>query len=342
MIGPFLTGLRDGRILGAGAATGCCARRWSTTPRPVSRSSPSSSRSGRAARSGRGRGSPQPTPKHPFDHPFAFALIRLDGADTPIAHAVDAGSIEAMRRACASRRSTARSATARSPTSTSCPRPTRVLRTSPPARSRWRSPSTSIVAADQRAALPAPGPLCAGPARGAHHRSALAGERQGVRPEQRLRQPRARRDDRGRRRRGGRPRRRELVHRHHARCSTTARRRPSPYIRASVLLDGADPPIAGVDIRDIPVRRVPRRHARARRVEVARRRDVSDLGNRCGGRGRACIERWEPTGEPDVDPRPLQEFAFLTRRPRGRHCATSQTSSYRRFDDPSRSSSCAA
>src|SRR5437660_2788104 len=37
-----------------------------------------------------------PTPKHPFDHPFAFALIQLDGADTPIAHAVDAGSIDAM------------------------------------------------------------------------------------------------------------------------------------------------------------------------------------------------------------------------------------------------------
>ena len=37
-----------------------------------------------------------PTTKHPFDHPFAFALIRLDGADTPIAHAVDAGSPDAV------------------------------------------------------------------------------------------------------------------------------------------------------------------------------------------------------------------------------------------------------
>ena len=28
------------------------------------------------------------------------------------------------------------------------------------------------------------------------------------------------------------------------------------------------------------------------------------------GAWEGVIERWEPTGEPDVDPRPLQEFAF--------------------------------
>jgi uncharacterized OB-fold protein len=33
----------------------------------------------------------KPRPKQPLDHPFAFALIRLDGADTPILHAIDAG-----------------------------------------------------------------------------------------------------------------------------------------------------------------------------------------------------------------------------------------------------------
>lgn len=37
-----------------------------------------------------------PTVQHPLDHPFAFALVRLDGADTCLVHAVDAGSIEAM------------------------------------------------------------------------------------------------------------------------------------------------------------------------------------------------------------------------------------------------------
>ncbi len=32
-----------------------------------------------------------PRENHPIDHPFAWALIRLDGADTAMLHAVDAG-----------------------------------------------------------------------------------------------------------------------------------------------------------------------------------------------------------------------------------------------------------
>lgn len=37
-----------------------------------------------------------PHEKHPLDRPFAWAQIRLDGADTAMLHAVDAGSIAAM------------------------------------------------------------------------------------------------------------------------------------------------------------------------------------------------------------------------------------------------------
>jgi uncharacterized OB-fold protein len=33
----------------------------------------------------------------PLDHPFGWALVRLDGADTPMLHAVDAGSPDRMR-----------------------------------------------------------------------------------------------------------------------------------------------------------------------------------------------------------------------------------------------------
>ncbi|HEX3461549.1 MAG TPA: OB-fold domain-containing protein [Acidimicrobiales bacterium] len=35
---------------------------------------------------------PVPSEQHPLDRPFAFAFIRLDGASTPLFHAVDAGS----------------------------------------------------------------------------------------------------------------------------------------------------------------------------------------------------------------------------------------------------------
>ena len=38
----------------------------------------------------------EPTSQHPLDRPFAFALIALDGADTSLAHAVDAGTIDRM------------------------------------------------------------------------------------------------------------------------------------------------------------------------------------------------------------------------------------------------------
>ncbi len=36
----------------------------------------------------------RPHEKHPLDHPFAWALIKPDGADTALVHAVDAGSPE--------------------------------------------------------------------------------------------------------------------------------------------------------------------------------------------------------------------------------------------------------
>jgi uncharacterized protein len=40
---------------------------------------------------------PRPLEGQPLQHPFAWALIRLDGADTAMLHAVDAGSAERMR-----------------------------------------------------------------------------------------------------------------------------------------------------------------------------------------------------------------------------------------------------
>jgi uncharacterized protein len=40
---------------------------------------------------------PEPIEGQPLDRPFAWALIKLDGADTPLIHAVDAGKPEAIR-----------------------------------------------------------------------------------------------------------------------------------------------------------------------------------------------------------------------------------------------------
>jgi len=38
----------------------------------------------------------RPGEKHPLSHPFAFALIRRNGADTALVHAVDSGSEDAL------------------------------------------------------------------------------------------------------------------------------------------------------------------------------------------------------------------------------------------------------
>src|SRR5258708_26503089 len=38
----------------------------------------------------------QPRAKDPLDHPFAWALIRIDGAESALLHAVDAGDIATM------------------------------------------------------------------------------------------------------------------------------------------------------------------------------------------------------------------------------------------------------
>lgn len=38
-----------------------------------------------------------PRPKHPLDRPFAWALVKLDGATSAMLHAVDAGSAAKMK-----------------------------------------------------------------------------------------------------------------------------------------------------------------------------------------------------------------------------------------------------
>jgi len=39
----------------------------------------------------------EPLARHPLDHPFAFALVQLDGATTSLLHAVDSGDEASMR-----------------------------------------------------------------------------------------------------------------------------------------------------------------------------------------------------------------------------------------------------
>ena len=70
------------------------------------------------------------------------------------------------------------------------------------------------------------------------------------------------------------------------------------YIRASVLLDGADTPLGQQDIRDIPVAEF-RVGLRVRAQWPPSSATSNELSNRWAGTG-SCIERWVRTGEPDV------------------------------------------
>ncbi len=83
-----------------------------------------------------------------------------------------------------------------------------------------------------------------------------------------------------------------------------------PYIRCSILLDGADQPVQGIDIRHIAVAdfRIGMRLKAVWRPPAER--EILDMDNRFGSIPETVVERWDPTGEPDVDPASLKEHAI--------------------------------
>ncbi len=97
VIGGFLTGLRDGRILGVRAGDGRVlvpAQEYDpVTAEELSELVPVGS-SGVVTT---WAWIEAPSPHQPLSRPFAWALIRLDGADTAMLHAVDAGDAARMR-----------------------------------------------------------------------------------------------------------------------------------------------------------------------------------------------------------------------------------------------------
>lgn len=96
-IGRFLTGLRDRRIEGVRTRTGRVLV-------PPTEYDPLTGEDvgdfvevGQAGVVTTWAWQGEPRPANPLQRPFAWALIRLDGADTALLHAVDAGSIERMK-----------------------------------------------------------------------------------------------------------------------------------------------------------------------------------------------------------------------------------------------------
>jgi hypothetical protein len=96
VLSRFMSGLRDGRVLGARISDG----RVVVPPAefdPVSHEAVTDLvEVGQTGTVTTWTWVSSPVAGQPLEHPFAFALVLLDGADTPILHAVDTGTPEAM------------------------------------------------------------------------------------------------------------------------------------------------------------------------------------------------------------------------------------------------------
>ena len=97
VLGQFMTALRERRVLGARSADG-------TVHAPPFEYDPVTHRPPEELVTVGPAGTvltwtwlDRPLPGQPLDRPFGWAFIRLDGADTAMLHAVDAGSAAAMR-----------------------------------------------------------------------------------------------------------------------------------------------------------------------------------------------------------------------------------------------------
>ncbi len=97
VIGRFLAGLRDGRIEGVRTSSGKVLVPPAEYDPETGEATGDVVEVGTSGEVTTWAWVTEPRPKHPLDRPFAWALVRLDGADTAMLHAVDAGDESTMR-----------------------------------------------------------------------------------------------------------------------------------------------------------------------------------------------------------------------------------------------------
>ncbi|MCH7790525.1 MAG: OB-fold domain-containing protein [Acidobacteria bacterium] len=307
--GPFLTGLRDGKILGARIGNKIYCPPLEFDPETAAAAEPDLVEVGPGGTVSGWTWVTKPTTKHPFDHPFAFALIVLDGADTAMAHAIDAKTEAAMRTG---------------------------MRVSAQFRDERVGAVTDvyfvpeadavdqeIAAGDEPVAITIHSigvdisePLSPHRVRFAEglRNGKIIGQKS---PTSGLVYVPGRGYDNMERVRMDESCDVEVADVGTVVAYTTispiqyhGQTETEPYIRCSILLDGADQPLGGIDIRDM----TPEEFRTGMRLKCVWRppeeRDYSDLDNRGGGLTEGVYERWEPTGEPDVDFESIKEHTW--------------------------------
>lgn len=296
--GPFLTALRDGKLIGIRAGDRVLCPPLEFDPDTFEELEPDFVEVGPFGSVQTWTWVAEPTRKHPFQEPFAFATILLDGAHTPMVHAVKASSVDVMA---AGLRVKAMFVDERVGAITDVYFvPENEAYDQKIAKGKGDVEiSQHLISLDyEELFAPTRRRYLEGLERGVFigQKSPASGKvyipSKGYDPIERV--PMSEADDV------------ELPHTGTI-CSYTiitptayyGQKETDPYIRASVLLDGSDSPLGQQDIRSIPLEQM-RAGIRVKcKFKPAADRDFTGIDNRWGGTG-GVIEEWEPTGEPDV------------------------------------------
>jgi uncharacterized protein len=298
VMGPFLTGIRDGRILANRGGGKVLCPPLEYDPETGATLEPDFVEVGPGGVIVSSTWIAEPNRKHPIDRPFAFALIQLDGADTPLLHAVDAGTPE---RAAPGSRVAAQYRDERVGAITDLyfvPEAEAKAQTIEPG-------AEPVIVMTHLISLLIDEPLFPHRRRFANGllRGEIIGQKSPVTGKVYVpgrgydlmeRVPITEAD--------------EVVVADKGTVSSFTvitpvqyygQKETKPYIRCSILLDGADSPIIGVDVRDIEEAdfRVGLRLQAVWKSDADR--VIDEIDNRGGFDWSQVVERWEPTGEPD-------------------------------------------
>jgi len=302
--GPFLTGLRDGKLFGIRDGDRVLCPPLEFDPDTGQELEPDFVEVGPLGTVESWTWIAEPTRKHPSQEPFAFATIKLDGSDTAIVHAVKTGSIDNMKRGLRVKAMFQEERVGAISDVYFVPENEAYDQKIPKGKGDVEISEHLISLDFEETFTPTRKRYLEGLQRGAFigQKSPASGKTyipsRGYDPIERVAMTEA--DDV------------ELPMTGTITSYTIitpvayyGQKETEPYIRASILLDGSDSPLGQQDLRNISEDEI-RAGMRVRCIfKPESERDFEGIDNRWGGTG-GVIDRWEPTGEPDV---PFEVFS---------------------------------